>query len=275
MKFKNSSIVPVVFVLLFFQPASTPCGAWTLSSAAQEQRSQDLGIAIPVNPVNPVLESSSPSPLRLCAERLPSEPAAYPEVDFRWAFAAKTSHDGKSSTQPVTQDMALKSGDQVKMMVELQRKCFVYLFHDNRRDSVKLLFPYALQQFEGDYQPERKYYIPRGEAWFRLDENPGQEVFYLVASAKRLVELEKAYLRHEFAEAVSKVDTARALVDLIRELRRQHRELSSPAERPVPIGGTLRSVEKVQDPDRLDIAAFADEILSTGFVARTYTIEHN
>lgn len=279
MKFKNSSVVPVVFVLLFFQPASTPCGgAWSLSFAAQEQRSQGLGIAIPVNPVNPVnpvLESSSPSPLRLCAERLPSEPAAYPEVDFRWAFAAKTSHDGKSSTQPVTQDMALKSGDQVKMMVELQRKCFVYLFHDNRRDSVKLLFPYALQQFEGDYQPERRYYIPRGEAWFRLDENPGQEVFYLVASAKRLDELEKAYVRHESAEAASKVETARALVDLIRELRRQHRELSSPAERPVPIGGTLRSVEKIQDPDRLDIAAFADEIVSTGFVARTYTIEHN
>jgi hypothetical protein len=171
--------------------------------------------------------------------------------------------------------MAFKSGDQLKMMVELQRKCFVYLFHDNRRDSVKLLFPYALQQFEGDYQPERRYYIPRGEAWFRLDENPGQEVFYLVASAKRLDELEKAYLRHESAEAAFKAETARTLVDLIRELRREHQELSSPAERPVPIGGALRSVEKAQDPDRLDIAAFADEILSTGFVARTYTIDHN
>jgi len=283
MKFKKSSIVPVVFVLLFFQPVSTPSGAWSLSFAAQEQRSQDLGIASPVNPanpVNPVLQSSflldrtMPRPLLLCDERLPSGPVAYPEVDFRWAFAAKTSHDGKSSTQPVTQDMALKSGDQVKMMVELQRKCFIYLFHDNRRDSVKLLFPYALQQFEGDYQPERRYYIPRGEAWFRLDENRGQEIFYLVASPKRLDELEKAYLRHESAEAPSKAETARALVDLIRELRRQHRELSSPAERPVPIGGTLRSVGKVQDTDRLDIATFADEILSTGFVARTYTIEH-
>jgi hypothetical protein len=280
MKLNKNSIVPAVFVLLFFQTASTPGGGWSLSFAAQEQPSQDSGTAVSVNPVNPVLQSSSlldrtmPRPLLLCAELLPSEPAAYPEVDFRWAFAAKTSHDGKSGTQPVTQDMALKSGDQVKMMVELQRKCFVYLFHDNRRDGVKLLFPYALQQFEGDYQPERRYYIPRGEAWFRLDDNPGQEVFYLVASAKRLDDLEKAYMRYESAEAASKVETARALVDLIKELRREHRELSSPAERPVPIGGTLRSVGKVQDPDRLDIATFADEILSTGFVARTYTIEH-
>jgi DNA ligase (NAD+) len=44
--------------------------------------------------------------------------------------------------------------------------------------------------------------------------------------------------------------------------------------RPVPIGGALRSVEKVEEPNKLDIAAFADEILSNGFVARTYTIEH-
>ena len=240
MGFRKKSIVSVVFILLFFQPASIPGGAWSLSFAAEDS----------------------------------SRRALSPEVDFRWAFAAMSVQDGKNTTGPVTQDTVLKSGDQIKMMVELQRRCFVYLFHDNGRDSVKLLFPYTLKQFEGDYQPERKYYIPRADAWFRLDENPGREVFYLIASSKRLDALEKAYLNHESAEASLKAETARALVDLIRELRREHRELSSPAERPVPIGGTLRSVEKVEDPKRLDIAAFADEILSNGFVARTYTIEH-
>jgi len=200
--------------------------------------------------------------------------APFPEVDFRWAFAAASIQDGKLSTQPVTQDMVLKSGDQIKMMVELQRRCFVYLFHDNRKDGVKLLFPYTLQQFDTDYQPERRYFVPRGEAWFRLDENPGREVFYLLASAKRLDDLEKAYIRHESADMASRAETARALVDKIREIRRSHSELSTPAERPVPIGGALRGVDKGQDPNRLDISAFADEVLSTGFVARTYTIEH-
>ena len=220
MKLRKRSIVSVVFVLLFFQPASTPGGARVVLRGRRDFLKKRHFRAAP----------------------------CYPEVDFRWAFAAKTLQDGKSSTQPVTQDMALKSGDQVKMMVELQRKCFVYLFHDNRRDSVKLLFPYALQQFEGDYQPERRYYIPRGDAWFRLDDNPGQEVFYLVASAKRLDDLEKAYMRHESAEAALKVETARALVDLIKELRREHRELSSPAERPVPIGGDLEKRWKSPGP---------------------------
>lgn len=238
----GKSIVLVAFMLLFFQPALTP----GRSFAAEE----------------------SPSYKDVQARAL------YPEVDFRWAFAAVSTRDGKSSTMPVTRDMVLKSGDQIKMMVELQRKCFVYLFHDDPQDGVKLLFPYALQQFDEDYQTERKYYIPRGEAWFKLDENPVRETFYLVASSKRLGGLEKAYLRHESAEGPSRAETARVLVELIKELGKQHRELSSPAERPVPIGGALRSVENGRDLSRLDIAAFADEVLSTGFVARTYTIEH-
>ncbi len=209
----------------------------------------------------------------MAAEEAP-ERSHEPEVDLRWAFAAVSVQDGKSSMVPVTQDMVLKSGDQLKMMVELQRRCFVYLFHHNEQDGLKLLFPYALQQFEGDYQPDRRYYIPMGDAWFTLDQNPGREVFYLIASSKRLEELEKAYVRYDSAEGALKAESARALLDQIKELRREHRELTSPAERPVPIGGALRSVEKGADPKRFDIAAFADEVLSTGFVARTYTIEH-
>jgi hypothetical protein len=240
MKFSTIMFASAVFMLLFLQPASMPGGARNLSLAAEE------------------------------ALERPHEP----EVDFRWAFAAMSVQDGKNSMLAVTQDMVLKSGDQLKMMVELQRRCFVYLFHHNQQDGLKLLFPYALQQFEGDWQPNRRYYIPRGEAWFSLDQNPGREVFYLIASSKRLDELEKAYLRYNSAESSLKAETARALLDRIKELRREHRELTSPAERPVPIGGALRSVEKVADPKRFDIAAFADEVLSTGFVARTYTIEH-
>jgi len=245
MKYTLVSIVLVLSALLFCQAVSTIGTGGNLSYADQE-----------------VPQQKEPSA------------ATYSGVDFLWAFEAKSVQDGKVNVQPVASEMVLKSGDELKMMVELQRRCFVYLFHDNRQGSVKLIFPYSLQQFDSEYQPERKYYIPRGDAWFRLDKNPGLEVFYLVASSKRLDELEKAYLRHESAEGPSKAETAGALIDKIKELRREHRELSSPAERPAPIGGALRSVENVQDPDRLDVSTFADEVLSTGFVARTYTIEH-
>ncbi|MHC1729776.1 MAG: DUF4384 domain-containing protein [Syntrophobacteraceae bacterium] len=197
-----------------------------------------------------------------------------PNVHFRWAFAAMVSQDGKTDVQPVTQDVALKSGDQIKMMVEMQSRCFVYLFHYNPREGVKLLFPYALQQFGGDYQPNRRYYVPRGDAWFKLDSNPGREVFYLLASSRRLDGLEETYLRHESAEGSQKAESAKAVLDQIRTLRKENRELALPAERPVPIGGALRGIQKDQNPADFDIALLADDILSTGFMARTFSIEH-
>lgn len=240
MKFKQTSLASAFLVLFCLQPASMPGAALDLSLAAEQA----------------------------------TETSPDPNVDFRWAFAAMSVQDGKNTMRSVTQDMALASGDQLKMMVELQRRCFVYLFHQGREDGLKMLFPYSLQQFEGDYQPNRRYYVPRGDGWFRLDQNPGREVFYLIASSKRLEDLEKAYVRYDGAQPAAKAETAGALLDKIRELRREHRELTSPAERPVPIGGALRSVEKVEDPNRFDIAAFADEVISTGFVARTYSIEH-
>jgi len=245
MRLEKISILSIGLAMLLFQVAPLSGRAGTLSSAAGVDSFNDA-----------------------------SGHDLSPEVDFLWAFAVTSVRDGKIDTQPITRDMVLKSGDQIKMMVDLCKRCFVYVFHYNQRDGVKLLFPGELQQFDMDYEPERRYYIPPGESWFRLDENPGREVFYLVASAKRLDELEKAYLRHESAGAPLKAETAKALVDKIRELRKEHRELGSPAERPVSIGGVLRGFEKGRDPNRFDIAAFAVEIMSPGLVARTYTIEH-
>ena len=72
----------------------------------------------------------------------------------------------------------------------------------------------------------------------------------------------------------AKIEAAKALRNQIEELGAKRRELCSPAERPVTIGGALRSVKDVRDPKRLDIAAFADEIVSKDLTARTYTIEH-
>ncbi|MEM5788095.1 MAG: DUF4384 domain-containing protein [Syntrophobacteraceae bacterium] len=210
----------------------------------------------------------------LLAVTLASAQQNEPDVGFRWAFGAMILSDGKKDIQPVVRDMTLKSGDQLKMMIELQKRCYVYLFHYNQHDGLKLLFPYSLQQFDSDYRVKQKYFIPRGEAWFQLDQNPGQESFHLVAASMRLEDLEKDYLRFESAEKDKKAEAARSVLDRIRALRKEHRELASPAERPVPIGGALRGLQQFPGVDQSDITALADEIASSGFVARTYTIAH-
>ncbi len=198
-----------------------------------------------------------------------------PDVDFRWAMAAiVSSEDGKRVVQPVTRDLTLKSGDQLKMMIQLETRCFVYVFHHNSQDGVRLLFPYSLQQFGADYRVHHKYYVPRGEAWFKLDQTPSRETFYLLASARRLNDLEADYQRYESAPPADKAEAARVVLEKIRALRKEHREFTTPAEKPVRIGGAVRGVGPREDPGGIDIAALADEVSSSGFVARTYTIEH-
>ena len=246
MKFKKTTIALLCFGLLFCLPVLE---AGTLRGASRA-----------------IAEPSEPGPA--------CYPPAYSDVDFRWAFAVMSTRDGKSVAGPVTPEMTLRSGDRLKMMIELQKRCFVYLFHDDGRNTIKLLFPYTLEQFARYYQPGSRYYVPRAEGWFKLDNTPGREKFYLVASSKRLDELEKAYSQYLAAVGDEKAAAGKALSGRIAELSKMRRELCSPAERPVTIGGALRSVKDSRDPARFDIAAFASEIVSKDFTSRTYTIEH-
>jgi hypothetical protein len=136
------------------------------------------------------------------------------------------------------------------------------------------LFPYGLKQLSDDYQRQKKYYIPQTDTWFELDQHSGQETFYLLASAKRLENLEKLLDQYERADVSQKADMTKQILDEIRSLRKQHRELAAAAERPETIGGAVRGFEKAQGMSPPDIAVIAREISAPGFVARTFTVEH-
>jgi hypothetical protein len=195
-------------------------------------------------------------------------------IKFRWAFGALT----QSGTDPklivLGSNSVLKTGDQLKMMVELENECYVYVIHHNSQDEVRLLFPYTLKQLSTDYQQQRKYYIPEGDRWFELDQHIGRETFYVLASAKRLVNLEKLFERYEKVEPPRNTELTRQVLDEVRSFKRQHRELAAVAERPESIGGAVRGFEKAQGMNRPDIAFIATEISAPGFAARTFTIEH-
>jgi hypothetical protein len=195
-------------------------------------------------------------------------------VSFRWAFGAVMGSGNDRRFEPITHDTALNSGDQLKMLVELQKECFVYIIHRNPDDRVALLFPYGIKEGETHYQTATRYYIPRGDAWFELDRNVGRETFYLLASDKKLCPLEELISRYETTEAAQKPIVAKLIFAEIQNLKKQHRQLASTAERPVIIGGRIRGIEKQLGETLPDIATIADEISGVDFYARTFTIEH-
>lgn len=195
-------------------------------------------------------------------------------VCFRWAFGAIVGAENNLKFVSITRDTILKTGDQFKMLVELQKKCFVYVIYHSTQSEVYMLFPYHLQQFSIDYTTAKKYYMPQGDMWFELDENVGRETFYLLASAQRLIKLEALFEKHISAGTVRKQELVKQILTEIRKIKRQHRKFTTIPERPMPIGGSVRGITKDEKAPLPDIATIAVEISANNFYSRTFTIDH-
>jgi hypothetical protein len=195
-------------------------------------------------------------------------------VCFRWAFGAMIGAKNDRRLVAITRDTMLKTGDQLKMLVELQKKCFVYVIYHTGQDELHMLFPYEIKQFSSDYELFKKYYIPQGDMWFELDEDVGQETFYLLASAKRLFKLEALLNAYESAGAVKKREVAKQILAEILKEKRRHKKFTTSAESPVTIGGSVRGIIKDKKTHSPDIDPIAAEVNAPNFYSRTFTIEH-
>lgn len=197
------------------------------------------------------------------------------KVRFRWAMVALKKQNGAGKLVKVTRNTTLKSGDQLKIYLELETKCFVYVFYHGSRDELHLLFPYDTEVFATDYEIAKKYYIPQGKYWLELDENTGLEKFILLASAQRLSGLETLYGQYvAAANSTEQKELARKVLNEIKSLKRQQARLSITPERPTQIAGTVRGIDKDKERIQSDLSSMAIEVSATDLYSRTLTIDH-
>jgi len=150
----------------------------------------------------------------------------------------------------------------------------IYLIYHGAQDEIHLLFPTGQYSSLQDQELQIPHLIPKGSGWFSIDNQPGLERFYLLASDKPLVELEKLLNRLNGATAADRQILAQEIRTEIKRLKKSHRQLRAAAERPVAIGGTVRGTT-TEDPDTYpDITQLSIEISVTSFFSRTFTIEH-
>ena len=195
-----------------------------------------------------------------------------PNIGFNWAFGALV---GKSKVMvPITHDTTLKSGEEIKLMVKLTTDCFVYVVHQGSKGEVNLLFPYEIRQFLSDYSVEKNYYIPKGRHWSALDKNTGKEIFFLLASAERLLDLEEKLGKYFSADELKKPPLAADIVSEIRSVRKHYSTYATIAEKPLTIGGNIRGTDKMEGARRPDVAALATQISAKNFFSKTITIDH-
>ena len=195
-------------------------------------------------------------------------------VSFRWAFGAMVGPRDDRRLVAITRDTTLRTGDRLKMLIELKTPCYVYLIYQGDDGGVSLLFPYDLKQFDEGCEVFRKYYVPRGAAWFELDEESGLETFFLLASSERLSELERRIEACAAAGDEEKTVFQEQVVEEIRRVRKRHKAFTTEAERPVPIGGRVRGVDEGRLESAPSIDPIAGDVRAPRFFGRTFTIDH-
>jgi hypothetical protein len=162
----------------------------------------------------------------------------------------------------------------MKFFLKLNKQCFVYLIYQSSQGDLSVLFPYRFKMWAKHRQVTTNHYIPKGDQWFELDEYSGLEKFYLLASAKRLDELESLVNDYESADKTKKHRFALNIVSEIRKLRKKHHKFKSYAEKPVTVIGNMRGTDTTKAAGLGDLADHAVEISARKFFSRTYTIDH-
>jgi hypothetical protein len=192
-----------------------------------------------------------------------------------WAFGAIRASSNPPKVEPVTTKMALASGDKVKMMIQIRKKCFVYVIHRDSQGDFAMLFPYSLKQFDIDYRIARNYYAPRGEAWFQLDSRTGNETFYLIASDQRLLDIEYTYEKYAASDGARKQDLAGQMISELDRITGKYLAASAGAERLAGLNeSTPRGFERAEGADPTDIAGLAREISFEHIYSEIFVIDH-
>lgn len=180
-------------------------------------------------------------------------------VHFAWAFEALVTEGSVTKPVPIREDMTLKTGDLLKFYLELRQPCFVYVIYHSAEGALQWLFP--AEHAASGPNTGMVHEVPPRDAWLRINEQAGQETFYLLASAQRLTELEQGLTAYAAAKPEAQPGLAKTLLADLHTLLKQQRGAVQPG-RPVPIAGNRR------------ISTEALEIRAASFYSKTVTIEH-
>ncbi len=195
-------------------------------------------------------------------------------IHFQWTFGAIRKMEQGSKFETIVDDTVLETGDQIKFFIRIKNSCFIYLIYHSSQGELRVLFPYRFKQLSKEFRDSEHHYVPKGDQWFKLDDHVGQETYYLLASAKRLYDLELLINNCESADKAKKSDHTKKILAEIHKLRKPHVKLKTSAERPVAIIGNLRDDGKSEIGKGHELANSAVEILAKDFYSRTFIIDH-
>lgn len=192
-------------------------------------------------------------------------------LKFYYAAVAKVIKDRDSQIITLTDNMVLQSGNLIKFYLELDKEGHYYIFHEDSRGELAILFPKGLQKTIA--QRKTPIYIPEGNNWIELDSNIGRETFHIIVSAVGLTKLNELYKHHiTLKEKDELKKSGEFILHHIKSLKRQNFE--QPAEKPIRVAGKVRGNLDGGLVFSNDVINFVSEITITSTYVKTLIIDH-
>jgi hypothetical protein len=125
-------------------------------------------------------------------EKLPQPQKYNTEINYVYRVA------GKGKPQSFSNDSVLCSGDSYKLIFELTKDSYVYIFQIDSANKIFRLFPTVdfKNAAKANKNPVRKgvkYFVPAEDKSFKLDQQVGKETIYFVVTQNPDVKLESQY----------------------------------------------------------------------------------
>lgn len=84
----------------------------------------------------------------------------------------------------------LNSGNLFKIKFQLEEEAYVCLISLDSKGNMTKLYPERDIGAPVKLEPQKEYFYPREDSWLKLDDNEGQESFYLLASLEPIQDID-------------------------------------------------------------------------------------
>jgi len=197
------------------------------------------------------------------------------DINFRWGFYSFDESKGTPYLLDISEDLKMKKSDYIRLYFEISSGTYIYLYYLDSKKDLYLLYPENFDVFKNE-ETSKKVFLPSEEDWFSFDDNTeaGYEEFYLIASNKHLVELEKLtslYLKETERKKHDEEKLENTKKNIINEMMRLKRINSDKvviAEKPISTAGVTKGINNKSKKGSII------EVTSKGFYAKTIKLEY-
>lgn len=198
----------------------------------------------------------------LSATIIPPAAVAVPLTLSMNVLGQRKELDGSYTEVIVREGSVLQSRDHFQVHVETNKPSHVYVLLFDSQGQAAQLFPDPKIEHPGFLESGRKVVVPDKDLWFWLDENPGTETVYVLASEEPMSDIRGL---------LSKMDKAGNAER--KRLSRQIRQQIQIVERGV---GGVSKVKTVSYPlsDGKLVQKVTDVVAGSGAVVRAISFEH-